>query len=189
MKKFLLLIAVALMLVLNGYSQDGKATRKIISKSIVSKPVIIDTVVSCSDIEKRIDDFTNTYNFDSPYKLLRRSGLNITKYIHKKEITYYLSLYQNGSTYNPNEKGVTILFTDGTKITKSKEKVDVEYNSNNEYSPYEYHSFITISKTDLKQLQTKTIDKFKLFIYIGDVKIKDAEDFKFYVNCIINKTD
>ena len=88
------------------------------------------------------------------------------KVIIGSKVRYYLSLDTKGSTLNYGIKGVYVLFTDKSKWNRLNEKIDVTYDDG-----YTYSSFIELFPNDLKLFQTKTISKFRLFIYIPS-KIK-----------------
>ena len=71
------------------------------------------------------------------------------------------------------------MFTDGTKLTKPTEKIDVKYDKG-----YEYSAFITLTTADLTTLNTKKVKKFRLYIHDETVSSVEADKFKLYVSCI-----
>lgn len=136
----------------------------------------------CSKIEKTIDDFTDEIKFSSPsINGYKDSSVKIYRFLDKIKNTYYLKLRTYGSTLNINEKGVIILFDDGTKWSRASE-ISVDTDSNR----YVYSAFITLSTADLLIFSTKKIKKFRLYIYDEEVDKNYAEKFKQYVNCIRN---
>ncbi len=143
----------------------------------------LDEKVLCSQIEKNIDEFSGEIKINSPmshsYKI---SSTYIEKDISKTNTQYYLRLRTHGSTAVTNGTGVTILFTDGTKLIKTTVKIDINATSDG----FDYSAFITLTPTDLTQLKTKKIKKFRLNVFEENVKSIEAERFKLYMNCIIN---
>jgi hypothetical protein len=134
----------------------------------------------CPKIEKNIDEFTGLVKFNSPL----RNGHSIANVIFYKEINktrtvYYLSLHTKGSTVVVDGTGATILFSDGTKLTKQI-KIDVKP----EESGFDYSTFISLTLNDLNVLTEKKIKAFRLYIFDEDVSLVDAYRFKVYANCI-----
>lgn len=128
-----------------------------------------------SSIDKNIDDFDNSKTF---YTQMLKPAF-ITRIVKKSTITYYLSFSTKGSTLNAGEKGVYVIFQDGTKWIRSLEKIDVEYDDG-----YEYSSFTTITAADLRLFQRKKVKKFKLYIYDYEVSEEDATFFQIQANYI-----
>jgi hypothetical protein len=135
----------------------------------------------CSLIIRDVDDFTDEISLRSPYSNdnLQMYPMAIIKTISKTKTTYYLSLLAIGQTVSLFEKGVIILFDDGTKWTKPNE-IDVEATENG----FEYRAFITLSLADLTTFSTKKIKKYRLYVYDKEVNSNDADNFKIYTKCI-----
>ena len=127
----------------------------------------------CSELSREVDDMTGKISISSP--ILQNAV--IYKDISKKSTVYYLSLKTTGSTCVVYEKGVTVLFTDGTKWIKPNEKIDVDADNG-----FNYSAFITLSKQDLLLFSTKKIKKFRLYIF--DDEPLDADKFAIYAKCI-----
>ena len=108
------------------------------------------------------------------------SDVSIQKYITSKGTFYYLSLRTKGSTVVVDGTGVIILFTDGSKMTKSV-KIDVDAGSNG----FDYSAFISLTQKDLGILSTKQIKKFRLYIYDQKVKPFEGEEFTYFVKCMM----
>lgn len=135
----------------------------------------------CHKIERNVDDMTGKITLSSPSEEAI-PPLKLIKVILEKDTLYLFRLRTNGITLNTSEKGVIILFTDGTKMIKeTKISVDV----GDEPNTWLYKANITASSEDLKTLATKTIKKFRLFIYDKDINEKEGNNFKEYVNCIL----
>jgi len=125
---------------------------------------------------KRVDDeFENKITF---YSNLSKP-ISLTKVIIGGKIRYYLSLDTKGSTLNYGIKGVYVLFTDKSKWNRLNEKIDVSYDDG-----YAYSAFIELLPNDLKLFQTKTISKFRLYIYDEIIDFEDAENFMIQSNYI-----
>lgn len=144
--------------------------------------ITYDESVFCTKIEREFDDFTGEIKISSPFMISGNlSPIMIYKYLKKgKPTIYYLSLRTSGSTLNVNQKGVNILFEDGTKWNKQQSKINVDANSNG----YEYSAFIPLDTTELITFTTKKIKKFRLYIYDENIKSSDADKFRLFVKCI-----
>ncbi len=135
----------------------------------------------CNKIERIVDDMTGKITIGSPSEEAVPS-LKLVKVILAKDTLYLFRLRTYGITLNISETGVIILFTDGTKMIKeTKIAVDI----GDETNSWLYKANITASSEDLKILATKTIKKFRLFIYDKDINEKEGNDFREYVNCIL----
>lgn len=139
------------------------------------------------NIDRNIDDMTNEIKISSP--LSGSSGiapLHIIKIIKKGVPTYYLSLTATGSTVVVDGKGVIILFTDGSKLTKPLQEVDADVGRNGNFN---YSSFITLTQTDLTTLSSKKIKKIRLYIFDEEIPPFEAQKFQMFVSAIkkINK--
>jgi hypothetical protein len=130
-----------------------------------------------SKFEKRVDDFTSEVTISTP--ILTNSEISpviLYKIIKNGVAHYYISLNTTGSTVNVGEKGVIVLFTDGTKWTRQTE-IDVDASSRG----FNYSAWITLTSSDLLTFQNKTIKGFKLYIYDEYVALPVAERFKAFV--------
>jgi hypothetical protein len=78
-------------------------------------------------------------------------------------------------------RGVYIIFTDGTKISFPKEKIDVDAGSDG----FRYTAFITLSASSIETFKKKTIAAFKLYIHeVNDIDIEWAERSRLQLNCM-----
>lgn len=147
----------------------------------LTSPIKYDEQELCSRIERDVDEFTGKITINSPMSSGHSiSNVILYKNILKGKIVYYLSLRTIGSTLNVREKGVYIIFSDGTKWSRPTEEIEVEADKNG----YEYSAFITLSANDLLTFSGKGIRKFRLFIYDESVNSADADKFKTYVKCV-----
>ena len=74
-----------------------------------------------------------------------------------------------------------ILFKDGTKWTKSDEKIKVNIINSEGWG---YSAFIKLTKEDLILFSTKEINKFKLYIYENNNPI-DTDRFVYYTQAVM----
>ena len=150
----------------------------------ITSKIEFDLNILCSNISRKVDDFTDEITLNSPFVDGRKiSSMIIYKRIQNGNITYNLSIRTIGSTVNVGESGVIILFEDGTKINKPEEEIDVDSDENG----FEYSAFITLSQSDLQTLKTKNIRKYRLYIYDEEINPGEANKFKAYVNCIVEQ--
>lgn len=134
----------------------------------------------CNKIKKEEDEFTDELHFYSPEI---DGNMTIHKYIRNSKTSYYLSLSTSGSIVAVGKKGVIILFKDGTKINKPSEEIDVDtYGSG---SKFKYSAFIRLTKSDLVKLSTKSVKKYRLYIFDSTIGEIDSMKFENYVDCII----
>lgn len=151
------------------------------------KPVpntIIDKSNITSKISRKVDDFTDEITIRTPYN----NNIIFFKIINGSDTIYYLNLRTKGITLNSREKGVIILFTDGSKWSSTSARINVDIFpiivGKNNY--WEYSTFIRLTEDDIQTFKTKEIKKYRLFIYDEVVNPKDAQNLKSYISTIIN---
>lgn len=127
---------------------------------------------------KSIDSYlteTDVFNGKKTY----RGGTGAIQFVKvksKKGTTQqYVSLTANGSTLNVGRYGVSILFQNGQKIIRSKEKVDTDSDSEG----WNYSAFFTPTPNEIKLLKTQKATLIRLYIY--DENISDFDS-----NIILN---
>lgn len=134
----------------------------------------------CKYLEVEKDKFSS--------KVTTRTPTNyeyaIIKVVENNEITIYLKLQSYGSTLNINEKGLKILFSDGTIITKPDEKID--YKSESGTKGWTYSCFFSLNIDDLDKLSKKTITDYSLYIYEREIKDSNAIELREYLKCMLN---
>jgi hypothetical protein len=142
----------------------------------------------CSDIKMETDKSTGKINLHSPlqFYLIYYKTITIDT-THNNDTTYMVRLSTSGSTLNLSQKGVIILLENGTKLEFPKAEVDFD---NTEFIGttliYKYHSYISLSKSDIKKLSNSGISEYRLYIYEAQVRKKHLLKFKEFLNCLIN---
>ena len=110
------------------------------------------------DIKKEVDKFDG--------KITSRTDdfkwCNFTKVVKGADTLYFIYLTAEGMTGTYLKKGVTLLFTDGSKIEKNDADFDCKYRAG---SMHDYSAFIRLTNDDLNQLTTKTMSDFRLYIH------------------------
>lgn len=96
--------------------------------------------------------------------------VSFMKVVGKKSSQQYVSINVNGSTLNHSCYGVSILFENGKKIIRSKEKVDTDYNN----SGWNYKAFFTPTLNEITLLKTQKVIAVKLYIYDADVNENES---------------
>jgi hypothetical protein len=135
---------------------------------------------TCALITKEVDDFSGEVTFSSPLSEgFRILDARIIKVKDKKSTVCYLRLNAPGGTLNLNERGVTLIFTDGTKWKK-----DVKISVSSAKVDWTYSAFITLKPEDLSLFSKKIIKKYQLFIYDNELSEYDGIYFRQYVRCI-----
>lgn len=130
----------------------------------------------CSQLTKKADKFQNEVTIDTP--LL--NTISFTKVISNKVSKLYMSVTQKGSTLNLNKLGLTILFSNGKKLSKPNAKISVAPGTENSWN---YSAFIPLLPADIKLLAENVITDVKLYIYDGSVN--NGSELKELLNCII----
>ena len=138
----------------------------------------------CDNLEKTSDDMTGKVRISTPMYNTKIGLYNqsVMKVESEKDTSYYLILTTKGSTLNVGEKGVIVLFEDGTKWIRSEEEIKTKYYGGDEYT---YTAFMLLTSEDLIVFSTKQIKKFRLYIYDGITNI-GSNDFMQQIKCIIN---
>lgn len=118
-----------------------------------------------------LDDYLSSIDKFSGEKTYYGGGtiVSFAKYVGKKSSSQYVSINVNGSTLNYGCYGVSILFENGKKIIRSKEKVDTDYND----SGWRYKAFFTPTLNEITLLKTQKISAVKLYIY--DTEVNENE--------------
>jgi hypothetical protein len=143
---------------------------------------ITSSAQSCTDIKKEVDDFRDETNFYSP--IMEDSKVQpvlFQKTVTKTVIYYFVSLRAKGSIAVVDGKGITVLFTDGSKWTDAS-SVDVKAASNG----FEYSAFIALSKEDVDLFASKKINKYRLYTFDTEIAMADAIKFQAYMKCLLS---
>lgn len=141
----------------------------------------------CKGIEKKIDDFEDKVTY-SPAGL---NNVSVFAFTENKATKYYLSIKTTGATLNLNESGVYLLMSDGQKIIRKEEKIDVEYESGKYYGPndYEYSAFFSLTKDEMEYLSKVSIKKFRLYIYDQDISEEKQNMQIENIKCLLKMTN
>lgn len=98
--------------------------------------------------------------------------VSFMKVLGKKTSTQYVSIKVSGNTLNYGCYGVSLLFENGKKIVRSKEKIKTGYSGNY----WEYTAFFSPSLSEIALLKTQKINAVRLYIY--DANINESESSK-----------
>lgn len=132
---------------------------------------------NCTSIKKEIDKFTGQVTYSSP--LLK--SVHFYRVFEDTLDLIYLTLRCNGATLNTNEKGVIVLFDDGSKWEKPEQTIKVNVADEG----WEYRAFIPIQKEDLKLFSEKLITDFRLYIYDKSVFKSQAKKYMNWAKCML----
>jgi hypothetical protein len=94
------------------------------------------------------------------------------KVVGKRNSEQYVSISVKGNTLNYGCYGVSILFENGKKIVRSKEKVESDYND----SGWEYNAFFAPTLNEINLLKTQKITYVKLYIYDADITESESNN-------------
>lgn len=131
----------------------------------------------CSKIQEIKDKFEDKVTFYTPTE----NGISFTKIVEKGKTFIYLSVKVNGSTLNVSEKGLAILFGDGTKFNKPEVSIDTKVSSG---SGYVYSAFIQLTQAEIKLFTENNITDTRVYIYDGSVDTDSAKKIKEYLKCL-----
>jgi hypothetical protein len=186
-------IVFTLLIVMNVISSYTQSPQNINLK----KSANIDSLYLVEMLSRRlIDDFTDEIRIDAPVLGTPMCTIHIMKIIAKNNAYYLMGLMNRSLNSSSIREGVFILFTDGTKLTKTDLEVNIDLDTSSDrdgdYSErlksdykYIYTAAIPLTPTDLKILSSKTITKFRLSTSEATVKPIDAEQFRIYSKNII----
>lgn len=136
----------------------------------------------CSQINETTDDFTDEILINNPViEGNQISPVILYKSIINGKVSYRLGLRSYGSTVNVGQKGVYIIFDNGTKLNKPSAEIDVDVSEHG----YCYSAYITLSSLEVKMITEKRIKKYRLFIYDTNVNAGFAEKFTCFAKCIV----
>ena len=145
----------------------------------ITSEIKLDETLLSNRVEREIDEFTGEIKINTPNLSSSSSPVKLYKNIDKGVVKYYLRLRSNGNTVNVNQKGVILLFSDGSKWVKDSH-IDVEVGRSNYY----YSAFISLTPEEVDMFINKEISKFRLYIYDNEINNIEAKKFKTFVKII-----
>ena len=137
----------------------------------ISKDEFYSNIIETKQPVKTLDDYLSDTDKFTGKKTYYGGGtiVSFMKVVEGKLSNQYVSIYLNGSTLNYGCYGVSILFKNGKKIIRSKEKVDTDYNNDG----WRYKAFFTPTLNEITLLKTQKISAVKLYIY--DTEVNENE--------------
>lgn len=132
----------------------------------------------CTRLISEKDKFSSKLTTNTPTEY----EYSITKVEENGETRIYLTLQSYGTTLNINQKGLKILFSDGTVLTKPDTKID--YKIESRLKGYTYSCFLKLEKEDIVAFTNKTITDYSLYIYERKMKSSNAFQLKEYLKCL-----
>jgi hypothetical protein len=131
----------------------------------------------CQKIDVIEDKFEKTTNYHSP----DISGVGFMKVIQGGKPYLYMNISVVGYSLSVDGKGVTILLSNGEKIVRAAQKIDVNVGSG---SGYDYSAFITLTTADITKLSNNTITDIRLYVYDSEIDHNDAVLIREYLKCM-----
>lgn len=154
MKKVLTLVAVLLATIVSA-QEYSKKELKAINAGVEA-------------ITKSYDEFNDETTWRSP--LLK--NISFSKYKDKEgTVRMYLRITANGGTLNVGEKGLTVIFEDGSRFERPAAEIDAKASSGYGWN---YTAFESVNEEEVSLFATKKVKAFKLYIYEGALYGKDA---------------
>ena len=154
MKKLLTLVAVLLATIVIA-QEYSKKELKAINAGVES-------------IKKTYDEFDDKTDWDSP--ILKNIVFYKTKY-KDGMIRMYVRLSTEGVTLNVGEKGLIVIFEDGSRFERPNAEIKADSGAG---SMWNYTAFESINEEELSLFATKKVKAYKLYIYEGALYGKDA---------------
>ena len=123
---------------------------------------------------KTLNDYLyNEDKFNGQKEYYSTTGtISIAKFVSKYRTSQYISINVQGSTLNYGCYGVYILFENGKKIVRSKEKVDTDYSDG-----WSYRAFFEPTAAEISLLKTYKVVAVKLYIYDTEINSIESEEF------------
>ncbi len=131
-------------------------------------------------ITKTFDKFDSTSNFHSPYL----NSIIFYKTIKGNDTVYSFKLKSYGSTCVVDGKGVIIILSDGSRIVRPTEKINVDVNSSGQ--GFTYSAYVYPSKNEISQLLNSSITDYRLYIFDTNVSPRGGKVYQRIINCLIN---
>lgn len=132
----------------------------------------------CKRLTSEKDKFSNKVTTTTPdnyeFVIIKVEENNISN--------IFLKLQSYGTTLNTNEKGLKILFSDGTVMTKPDVKID--YSNAAGTRGWTYSCFIKLNEEDIQLLSSKSITDYALYIYERKMKESKAIELREYLKCM-----
>lgn len=151
-------------------------------KNLLLLPVVLLSFNSvnaqCEKISEKKDKFENevVYRYSG-------QGVSLSKYVTNDTTrTTYLYLSLSSTYLTTPEKGVILLFADGSTFKMSNQKVDYDYSSNGNWS---YTAFIKVSEELNEKLLNSELTAFKLYIF--DSETKSGKELSTVLQCLNDK--
>jgi hypothetical protein len=154
-----------------------------ITLAILMFPILIQAQKCDKYFKREVDKFdgkttitTNMLGNVAFYKVIPPDGSPTT----------FLVLHATGHTPAVNEKGVIIILSDGTKIVRPNQGIDVEVSEGTSFGsgPYTYRAFFSVTDDELKQMAQSGITDFRLYIFDYKMKKSQIEFNKLASGCI-----
>ena len=132
----------------------------------------------CTRLVPTKDKFSSKVTTRTP----KQYEYTLIKVVENDTTSIYLILQSYGSTVNLNQKGLKILFSDGTVMSKP----DVKISCKNEpdLKGWTYSCIFKLSSEDINSLITKTITDYSLYIYERKINESNAFELKEYLKCM-----
>ena len=130
------------------------------------------------DIQKTADKFDGSITYKAEFA----KWACFSKVIKGSDTTYYAYFSTEGTTANYYKKGVIILLSNGSKIEKPNAEVDCKFRAG---VMYDYTSFFTLTKDDMKILSTNRITDWRLYVTERGLGEKRGEKLKETLICLI----
>jgi hypothetical protein len=132
----------------------------------------------CSQLITEKDKFSSKVTTRTPTQF----EYSLMKVDENSEKTIYLALQSYGVTLNIDEKGLKVLFSDGTVL--SKPEVDIKYADASGTKGWTYSCFIRLDENDIDTFITKTITDYSLGIYERKMNSTNALELREYLKCM-----
>ncbi|GEM_PF-2552428 len=140
------------------------------------------------------DDFTLEKTIETPYELdpigkenhfygSKYTKVHFSKTKSKSGITsIYIQLDASSMRYDILKKGVIILFTDGSRLTKPNVNIDVDPGSG---AFWNYYALFKLTQEEINMFSNKKLSKYRLYQHDEEVSSEDADHLREYLKEIV----
>ncbi|MUH38259.1 hypothetical protein D9O36_20615 [Zobellia amurskyensis] len=132
----------------------------------------------CQKLKSEKDKYSSKTTISTPYQF----EYSISKIQEDGKAIIYLILQSYGTTLNAGKKGLKILLSDDTVITKPE--VEIKYKSASGTKGWTYSCIFPLHEEDITSLTSKTITDYSLYIYDREMKKSNALELREYLKCM-----
>lgn len=138
----------------------------------------------CESINTKVDKFTKEYRLSTRHG---NTAILFAFVDSTLKSTYHLRLTAPAAV-NANQKGVSVLFDDGSKMEWPDEKVEIFVNESRE--PFDSFTqakcFVPLTLAQMSKLGKQAITDYRLYVYDWSMSTENATSLLQDTRCVVN---